>query len=466
MRTLNFEKVRFDLNVILCAIKAERFKLLRFFCTFNKDANFCLLFNRERRSFIRITMKRYLVLLYSVILFITSGRCTVLAAGTSKDGRTSGVTKPITGAERTADYLPYLAGKKIAMVINQTSIIGDRLSVDSLRELGVNIVKIMGPEHGFRGEASAGAEVKSSVDAQTGIPVLSLYGDHKKPSPEDLKDIDLVIFDIQDVGTRFYTYISTLHNVMEACAENQVELMILDRPNPNGFYVDGPIREKGFESFIGMHPVPIVHGMTIAEYAEMINGEGWLKDKVRCKLKIVKMENYSHDMPYVVPVKPSPNLNSQQSVLLYPSLCLFEGTIISQGRGTYFPFQVLGSPALKGRYPYVFTPVSIPGMAETPLHMDQKCYGIDLRKYDSRLFRKTQRINLEWLIELYKAYPDKEKFFDFKQSKQIGNFDKLAGTDKLRQQIISGKTEREIRQSWEPGLSEFKQMRKKYLLYD
>ncbi len=371
----------------------------------------------------------------------------------------------ITGADQTEKYLSYLKGKRIGMVVNPTSIIGNTSSVDSLKSLRINIVKVFGPEHGFRGEASNGAKVGNSIDLKTGIPIISLYGKHNKPTPEDLARLDLLIFDIQDVGARFYTYISTLHYVMEACAENNLELMILDRPNPNGFYVDGPILEEKFKSFIGMHPVPIVHGMTIAEYAQMINGEGWLANKTKCKLKIIKVENYIHSLPYTLPVKPSPNLNTQQSILLYPSLCLFEGTVISQGRGTYFPFTVLGNPDLKGKYKFSFTPVSIKGMSETPLHQDKTCYGLDLQKYNTNKIRNLGELNLSWLIELYKAYPYKEKFFDYKQSNQMGNFDKLAGTETLKQQIIAGKTEEEIRLSWEPGLSQYKIMRRKYLLY-
>lgn len=377
----------------------------------------------------------------------------------------SNAQRPVPGAERTAEYVSFLKGKRVGMVVNQTSIIGDKHSVDSLRNLKINITKIFGPEHGFRGEASAGAKVSSNIDKQTGLPVISLYGSHYKPTPEDLKGIDIMIFDIQDVGTRFYTYISTLHYVMEACAENNIKLIILDRPNPNGFYVDGPILEEKFKSFIGMHPVPIVHGMTIGEYAAMTNGEGWLKNKIKCDIQVVKVKNYTHNTDYVLPVKPSPNLNTQQSILLYPSLCLFEGTIISQGRGTYSPFQILGSPALKGKYSYTFKPVSIKGMSETPLYQDQLCYGLDLRNYDTSIFRKKGQLNLSWLIDMYKAYPDKEKFFDYKQSKQMNNFDKLAGNDKLKQQIAEGLSEKAIRASWEPGLSAYKQMRKKYLLY-
>ncbi|GAB4022596.1 exo-beta-N-acetylmuramidase NamZ family protein [Spirosoma koreense] len=372
----------------------------------------------------------------------------------------------MTGADQTAAYLPYLKGKRIGMVVNQTSIIGSKPSVDSLVSLGVNVVKIFGPEHGFRGNASNGAKVDDSVDPKTGIQVVSLYGKNSRPSQEHLADIDLLIYDIQDVGARFYTYINTLNHVMESCAKNNKELMILDRPNPNGFVVDGPILEDHLHSGIGMHKIPITHGMTMAEFAQMVNGEGWsLPGKNSCKLRIIKLANYNHDMPYTLPVLPSPNLNTQQAILLYPSLCLFEGTIISQGRGTYMPFTVLGAPALKGKYSFSFRPVSLKGMSETPLHQDTDCYGLDLRKYDTNIFRKTKQINLQWLMELYKAYPDKARFFDMSQSKQMGNFDKLAGTETLKQQIIAGKSEKEIRQSWEPGLSEFKQMRKKYLLY-
>ena len=370
-----------------------------------------------------------------------------------------------TGADQTGQYLSYLKGKRIGMVVNPTSVIGNTISVDSLKALGVTIVKIFGPEHGFRGDASAGIKVDDSFDAKTGIPAISLYGKHHKPSKEDLADVDLMIFDIQDVGVRFYTYINTLQYVMEACAENDKELLILDRPNPNGFYVDGPILDPKLKSGIGINPLPILHGLTVAEYAQMLNGEGWLANKVKCKIKVIKVANYAHAMPYVLPVKPSPNLNTQQSILLYPSLCLFEGTIISQGRGTYFPFTVLGNPDLNGKYKFSFMPKSIKGMSETPLHQDKNCYGLDLRKYNTNKLRNTGKINLSWLIELYNAYPYKEKFFDFKQSNQMGNFDKLAGTENLKQQIIAGKSEEEIRQSWEPGLSQYKIMRKKYLLY-
>lgn len=371
----------------------------------------------------------------------------------------------ITGANQVSEYLPYLKGKRIAMVVNQTSIIGKTPSVDSLLALGINVVKVFGPEHGFRGNASNGAKVEDNVDPKTGIPIISLYGKNKKPSKEHLADVDLVVFDIQDVGCRFYTYINTLNHVMEGCAENNKELIILDRPNPNGYIVDGPMLEDDLHSGIGMHRIPITHGMTMGEFAQMINGEGWIPNNMKCKLRIIKAGNYNHDMPYELPVFPSPNLNSQQSILLYPSICLFEGTIISQGRGTYIPFTVLGAPVLKGKYEFHFKPVSIPGMSETPLHQNEECYGLDLRNYDTSELRKSKKLNLKWMIELYKAYPFKDKFFDRSQSKQMGNIDLLAGTRNFKQQIIDGKSEEEIRKSWEPGLSAYKTMRKKYLLY-
>ncbi len=371
----------------------------------------------------------------------------------------------LTGADQTNLYLPYLKGKRVGMVVNQTSIIGNKPSPDSLLSLGINIVKVFGPEHGFRGNASNGTRVADEVDAKTGIPVISLYGKNRKPSREQLADIDVLIYDIQDVGARFYTYINTLNHVMEACAENNKELMILDRPNPNGYLVDGPILEDHLHSGIGMHPIPITHGLTIAEFAQLINGEGYIPNKANCKLRIIQVANYTHDKPYTLPVAPSPNLNTPQSIVLYPSTCLFEGTIISQGRGTYMPFTVLGAPALRGQYSFSFRPISIKGMKEAPLHQDTDCFGLDLRQYDTEKLRKSKQLNLSWLMELYKAYPDKDRFFDQSQSREINNFDKLAGTENLKRQIIAGTPEAEIRQSWEPGLSNFKKLRKQYLLY-
>lgn len=370
-----------------------------------------------------------------------------------------------TGAEQTDKYVPYLKGKRVAILANLTSVIGKTHLVDSLQKLGINVIKVFGPEHGFRGKASAGVKVADEIDAATGIPVISLYGPKNKPSKEDLADVDVMIYDLQDVGVRFYTNINALSRLMEACYENGKELLILDRPNPNAYFIDGPILDMKFKSGIGMFPIPISYGLTVAEFAQMANGEGWLKDKVKCKLRIIKVANYKHDMPYTLPVSPSPNLNTQQAILLYPSTCLFEGTYINHGRGTYFPFTVLGSPELKGKYEFSYTPTGIKGMAETPLFMNQVCYGLDLRKYDVEELRNKKQINLQWMMELYKASPHKEKFFNSKLSNQMGVIEKLTGSALFRQQIIDGKSEKEIRESWEPGLTQYKELRKKYLLY-
>lgn len=371
-----------------------------------------------------------------------------------------------TGANQTQLYLPLLKGKNVGMVVNQTSVIGSKnvLSVDSLLKRGIKIKRIFGPEHGFRGNASNGAKVGDEVDPKTGITIVSLYGAKRKPSKADLDSVDVMVFDIQDVGCRFYTNINTLGDVMEACAEFGKELIVLDRPNPNAF-IDGPILDMKLKSGVGKYAIPITHGVTIGEFAKMINGEGWLPNKAQCKITVIPVKNYNHDMAYTLPVSSSPNLNTQQSVLLYPSLCLFEGTTVSQGRGTYLPFTVLGSPFLKGIYNFTFTPVSIPGKSETPLHQNQACYGLDLRKYNTKELRKNGKISLKWMIELFNAYPDKSKFFDRTVSKQVANIDLLAGVSAFKEQILAGKTEQEIRQSWEPGLSGYKVMRKKYLLY-
>ena len=370
-----------------------------------------------------------------------------------------------TGAEQTEIYLPLLKGKRVAILANQTSIIGKETTVDSLLKRGVNFVKIFGPEHGFRGNASAGIHVNDDIDEKTGIKAISLYGKHNTPTNEELADVDVVIFDVQDVGVRFYTYINTLQHLMEACAVNNKEVMIFDRPNPNGFYIDGPILDPKHKSGIGIQPIPVVHGLTVGEYAHMLNGQGWLKDKIKCKITVIKNANYTHDMPYVLPVKPSPNLNTAQSILLYPTTCLFEGIYLNHGRGTQFPFTVLGAPYLKGKYSFSYTPTGIKGMAETPLFMDQVCYGLDLRNYDTSIFRKTKQINIGWVIELYKASPQKENFFKSSLSKEMGTIEKLIGVSDFRQQIIDGKSEKEIRATWEPGLSQYKKMREKYVLY-
>jgi len=356
----------------------------------------------------------------------------------------------INGANQMDRYLPLLENKNIAIVANQTSVINSTHLVDSLLEKKIKILKVFSPEHGFRGDADAGELVSNSIDKKTKIPIVSLYGENKKPSKEQLKNIDIIIFDIQDVGVRFYTYISTLHYVMEAASENKIKLILLDRPNPNGHYIDGPIREKKYKSFVGMHPIPIVHGMTIGEYAKMINGEKWISKK--CDLKIIDMKNYSHNMRIELSIKPSPNLPNSRAINLYPSLCLFEGTNVSVGRGTDYPFQHFGSPYLNNNY--CFVPKSNYG-SKQPKHNLTKCCGIDLRKpinyYDE--------IKLSWIIFAYNHTSDQNSFFN-------SFFDKLAGNDKLRKQIIEGKNENQIRNSWQKDLEKFKKLREKYLIYN
>lgn len=370
-----------------------------------------------------------------------------------------------TGAEQTECYIPYLKDKRVAILGNPSTVIQNRHLVDSLLNRGIKIVKIFGPEHGFRGNSSNGTKVGDEIDPATKIPVISLYGNKKKPSKNDLKDIDVFIFDVQDMGVRFYTNINTLRDIMEACAENEKELLILDRPNPNAYLVDGPILDTKYKSGIGQFPVPIAHGMTIAEFAQMINGEGWMATTKKCKLRIIPVAGYNHQMLYKLPVNPSPNLNTEQSILLYPSTCLFEGIKINHGRGTDYPFTVFGSPVYKGIYRFSFTPVSKKGMSETPVFMDEECYGLDLREYDLQKLVDSKKINLSWMQELYRNSPEKDKFFDQSFSKQIGSIEKLVGVDSFRRQIAEGVSEEEIRKSWEPGLTRYKEMRKKYLIY-
>ncbi len=360
-----------------------------------------------------------------------------------------------TGASRTSVYIPLLKNKRIGIVANQTSLIGNSHLVDSLVSLNIDLRLIFTPEHGFRGKADAGAFVESEVDVRTGIEVVSLYGNHKKPSTESLSQLDLVIFDLQDAGTRFYTYISTLHLVMEACAENGIPLIVLDRPNPNAHYVDGPVLETEYRSFVGMHPVPLVYGMTIGEYAQMITGEGWLNKGVECELTVVPCEGYDHFTEYNPPVKPSPNLPDLQAIRLYPSLCLFEGTSVSIGRGTTFPFTVYGHPSLKGK-DFSFTPESLPG-AMNPKWKGEKCQGYDLRNYPTDL-DSMNALNLEWLISAYHELKGEEDFFH-------SYFEKLAGTRNLREQIIHGWSAEEIKSSWKEDLDSFRLIREKYLLY-
>lgn len=364
--------------------------------------------------------------------------------------------KPVTGAEQPEKYSALLKGKSVAVLANQTSLAGRAHLVDALVKAGVNVRVIFAPEHGFREMADAGETISDGRDAITGVPVISLYGEHNKPTRDDLKGIDVVIFDIQDVGTRFYTYISTLHYLMEACAENGVSCIVLDRPNPNGFYVDGNILDTAYRSFVGLDPVPVVHGMTVGEYALMLNGEGWLANHLKCDLNVIKCKNYTHDTKYVLPVKPSPNLPNQASVYLYPSLCFFEGTNVSVGRGTEFPFQVYGAPELPDKG-FSFIPESVAG-AKNPPFLGKKCFGRDLRNAIRDKIVPAPEMNLDWVIEAYNSYPDKNKFF-------TSYFDVLAGGPTLRQQIISGKTAGEIRASWKDGLEKFNKIRSKYLLY-
>ena len=362
----------------------------------------------------------------------------------------------VPGSGNAGAYRALLAGKKVGLAANHTAVVGEIHTVDFLRGQGIEVVRLFCPEHGFRGDADAGATVGDATDPKTGLPVISLYGKKKKPSPADLQGIEVMVFDMQDVGVRFYTYLSTLHYVMEACAEQDIPLVVMDRPNPNAFYTDGPILEKQHASFVGMHPVPIVYGMTIGEYARMINGEGWLKGGIACRLTVVPCLGWRRDMTVRLPRKPSPNLPDSVSVMLYPSVCLFEGTVVSEGRGTETPFQVFGHPELKGM-PYTFIPRSISGMSASPKCLGKTCHGEDLRGRYAEV-KAGKRLRLEWLLEAYRRYEGETPFF-------TGFFEKLAGTDRLRKAIEAGKSEEEIRAEWQPGLEAFKQKREKYLIY-
>ena len=362
------------------------------------------------------------------------------------------------GAAQFDLYLPQLADKKVAMMVNQTSVIEGTHIVDLLIEKGIAVQKIFAPEHGFRGTADAGEKLEDGRDAKTGLPLISLYGKKKKPNQEDLEDIDIIIFDIQDVGARFYTYISSMHYLMEACVENGKQFMVLDRPNPNGHYVDGPMLDPDFSSFVGMHPIPVVHGMTVGEYAQMVNGEGWLSDGQQCELTVIPCKNYDHQDFYELPIKPSPNLPNIRSIYLYPSLCFLEGTQVSVGRGTNTQFQVYGHPDFTDM-PYAFTPVPMPG-AKYPKLKEKECYGLNLTKVSLEELQKKARLDLSYLINAYKAFPEKEKFF-----LKTNFIDKLAGSDALRKAIIAGKTEEEIRATWQEDLAVFRANRAKYLLY-
>jgi uncharacterized protein YbbC (DUF1343 family) len=388
----------------------------------------------------------------------------------------------IPGAERMDQYLPLLKGKNVALFANQTSTVGNSLLVDTLLKRGIKVVRIFGPEHGFRGTADAGEKVGNAIDKETGIEVVSLYGQHNKPTAEDLKGVDVMVFDIQDVGVRFYTFISSLQRYVEAALENSIPLIILDRPNPNGFYVDGPVLDLKYKSFVGMQPIPIVYGLTLGEYSMMMAGEKWLSDSANKKyayyrhakktidspfhLLVIKNRNYDHNSHYILPVKPSPNLPNIQSVYLYPSTCFFEGTTLSEGRGTDKPFQVFGAPSLPKNL-YSFTPHPTEG-AKSSKHYGQVCYGWDLSGTPQQVLQKVnKKVQLKWLMDAYRLFPDKDSFFIVPKSGDMEHsfFDKLAGNNELWQQIKNGVSEKEIRASWEPALSNYKKIRKKYLLY-
>jgi uncharacterized protein YbbC (DUF1343 family) len=402
-------------------------------------------------------MMNGLILLKTLFCFLLVTACYSGQEPGQNTGQTEKSESVITGAAQTEVWFPLVKNKRIALIANQTSIVGDQHLVDTIFNSGLNLVRIFGPEHGFRGDAADGVWIENQPDPKTGTPVVSLYGNKKKPSKEDLKDIDVVVFDIQDVGTRFYTYISTMSYAMEACAEYNIEFMVLDRPNPNGDFVDGPILDPKHTSFVGLHPVPVVHGLTVGEYARMVNGENWLGKGLKCSLTVIPVKNYTHSTPYDLPVAPSPNLPNMTAIYLYPSLCFFEGTIISIGRGTDKPFQLAGHPGYKPGS-YTFVPADIPGVAKNPKYEGQSCNGYLLEEFAEDVVKKERRLHLNLLISFYNYFKDQDGFF-------TSYFEKLAGTDQLRNQIINGVTENQIRRSWEQGIIEFKTIRQKYLLY-
>jgi uncharacterized protein YbbC (DUF1343 family) len=362
----------------------------------------------------------------------------------------------VVGAARFQEYIPKLAGKRVGVIANLTSKVGNSHLIDTLIKLGVNVKKIFGPEHGFRGDSDAGEKVNTGIDSKTGLPLISLYGKHNKPTREDLRDLDILLYDIQDVGVRFYTYISTMSYAMEACAENKKKLIILDRPNPNGFYVDGPVLDPLYKSFLGLHPVPVVYGMTCGEYALMVNGEKWLNKGLKCDVEVISVLNYTHADYYQLPERPSPNLPNMMSVYMYPSLGLFEGTIVSMGRGTAFPFQVIGHPKIK-ESDFSFTPQSNAG-AKNPKYQNQVCYGYDLRRFGEDYLRNLKQLNLLWLSGMYQSLKGEGEFFD-------ANFNFHAGNNLLQEQIKKSMKENDISSSWKNDIKKFKLIRSKYLLY-
>lgn len=403
------------------------------------------------------------VKIFVVFLFFFQLNCTTANSPeeTSSSDTTETVAEPAgikLGAAQLEAYLPALAGTTVGVIVNHTSTVGEQHLVDILLENDIKIQSIFAPEHGFRGTADAGQHLEDGKDPETGLPVVSLYGKNRKPQKNQLEGLDWMIFDIQDVGARFYTYISTMHHAMDVCAEMGIQFMVLDRPNPNGHYVDGPILDPEYKSFVGLDPIPIVHGMTIGEYAKMVNGEGWLTEGRTCKLTVIPCQNYTHSTPYDLPISPSPNLPNMRSIYLYPSTCFFEGTIASEGRGTDKQFQVYGHPD----YPedvaeYAFTPMPGPG-SKNPKLEGEECYGYDLTNRSPEEIRAEGRLNLSYLIDFYNNFPEKNKFFK-------KYFDTLAGGTELREQIIAGKSEEEIRAGWQEGLDRYQEIRKKYLLY-
>lgn len=400
-------------------------------------------------------MCRQRLLRYSLLKLVVT--LLFMAAGSGISAQTRPVYRDVvTGAERIAEYLPLLENRRVGIVANHTSVVSDTHLVDTLLTLGVDIKRIFTPEHGFRGTADAGESISTTKDEKTGLPLVSLYGDRLKPRDEDVEGLDIVIFDIQDVGARFYTYISTMHYVMEVCAENEIPFLVLDRPNPNGYFVDGPVLEMEHRSFVGMHPVPVVHGMTVAEYARMINGEGWLEGSIEVDFHYVLCEGYDHNTLYKLPVRPSPNLQSQLSIYLYPSLCFFEGTVMNVGRGTEFPFQVFGHPQLQN-VTFTYTPGSMEG-ALNPPHMDELCYGVDLRDFEERFVIDRRELYVEWLLFAYNNMPDEIDFFN-------SYFTRLVGNRQVQSMIESGAGVSAIMRTWERDVADFKQVRRKYLLY-
>ena len=400
-------------------------------------------------------MQTNILLLFLAFL---ANACTSQKAVNQKVTTNEAAKEILIGAAQASEYLPILKGKNVALVVNQTSTIGNTHLVDSLLSLGISVKKIFSPEHGFRGDAEAGEKVKDGRDSKTGLSIVSLHGKKFKPDAVDLQDVDIVIFDIQDVGARFYTYISTLHYVMEACAENKKQLLILDRPNPNGHYVDGPVLETKFKSFVGLDPLPVVHGLTLGEFANMANGEGFLDKKMQCNVQIIKCLNYSHDVFYSLPIPPSPNLKTMRSIYLYPSICFFEGTNVSLGRGTETPFEIIGYPKNPAGG-FTFTPKPNAASTKPPLS-SELCKGFSFSNAKISDLQNAKQLNINYLVDFYKNNPNKKDYF------LSNNFiDRLAGTDQLRKMILEGKSEAEIRKSWQPQLDIFKAMRKKYLLY-